>query len=143
MPALRTPARLFATLAVAATLASGCAEARQVTEGVQTAANTAEVCAKSTAAITATFATLSAAARTAPQAGAAATERTIAAELGDLHDVLQPLIEQAADADVAAALRGVDEQVSRWAAKPTSFLRTDPGAIDQVTSDLTSACTPG
>jgi hypothetical protein len=142
MPVPRTTAGLIATLAAAATLASGCAEARQVTDGVQTAANTAEVCARSTAAITATFAKVSAAVRTAPRTGVTETQRTVAADLGDLHDVLQPLIERAADPAVAGALRGVDDQVSRWAGDPRSFLRTDPATVDQVTADLTKACTP-
>jgi hypothetical protein len=143
MPALRRRStRAAVTLAAAALLASGCAQATEVTRGVESAANTAEVCGKSTAAVTSAFARIGTAASAASQGRLNEAQQTVTAELDALHQRLQPLADKALDTDVKAALERLDTQVTTWAENPAAFLRGGEQRVDTLVTDLKNACTP-
>jgi hypothetical protein len=134
-------ARTAALLAAVALLGAGCDKAAEVKETVDTAANTAEVCGKSSTLIVDKFGKVQAAAAAAkPADGTAALEKTIAEEFGALHTGLQEQAAKAKDADVKSALEAMDKEAAGWAANPKSFLNVDQKRLTDISSRVDKVC---
>ncbi|HEY0484688.1 MAG TPA: hypothetical protein VGD72_00390 [Mycobacteriales bacterium] len=138
MPALRTAA----VLAAAALLTGGCSTVDRVTGTVDSAATTVRVCATATTAVTGTFARVADTVATARPGHLQQTQRDLGAEFTALHARLQPLIDQASDADVKTALTELDRRVRGWADRPQSFLGVDKATVDGLVAGLRKACGP-
>jgi hypothetical protein len=141
MSLLRTrSARGAAALAVVAVLAAGCGTVGQVTDSVDKAANTVEVCAGATQKLVETSNAVSTAVANYRVTNTAEVQKTIATEFESLHTSLGALIEKAADTDVKAALEAVDAEATRWAAHPETFLSGGTAKVKELTSRLGNAC---
>ncbi|HEV7823809.1 MAG TPA: hypothetical protein VGP02_02755 [Mycobacteriales bacterium] len=140
MPALR--ARTAAVLAAAALLTGGCSTIDQVTGTVDSAANTVQVCTEATTTVVGTFGRVSNAVAGARPGQLQQTQAEITAEFETLHGRLEPLIADAADADVKASLEELDRRVQGWAADPGTFLDVDKATLDQLVTGLRNACSP-
>jgi uncharacterized protein YceK len=140
MPALRV--RTAALLAAAALLTGGCGTISEVTGTVDDAANTVQVCTEATTTVVGTFARVSDLAAGARPGTLEQSQSQIAAEFDELHAKLQPLIDEAADADVKASLQELDRRVTGWADRPQTFLDVDKATVDKLVAALRSACSP-
>jgi hypothetical protein len=143
MPRARTIG-LIAALAPALLFASACGAASEV----KSAIDTAEICVASGEVIKERFGKVEAAgaqltAGKAPDPTKLAVfTKTVGTEFGALHTSLKQQSAKAKDAEVKAALEGLNAAIAGWAAKPESFMNADQTKVNAAGKRLEEACQP-